>query len=78
MKKHATRLWITLATLNLLIAGLWIGRTSVDAAPQAGRPPFSNAVEQRGEMVRQLKEIRALLKEQNALLRSALLKNKKQ
>jgi hypothetical protein len=32
--------------------------------------PFSNSVEQRGEMVRELKEIKGLLREQNALLRT--------
>jgi hypothetical protein len=40
------------------------------AAPQGGQPPFANAVEQRNEMIRELREIKELLKEQNALLRS--------
>jgi hypothetical protein len=38
------------------------------AAP-LGTPPFADAVEQRGEMLQQLREIKDLLKEQNALLR---------
>ncbi len=43
------------------------------AAPQPGNQPFANAVEQRFEMITQLREISALLKEQNALLRSGRL-----
>jgi len=38
-----------------------------------GQPPFANSVEQRIEMVNQLKEIKELLKEQNALLSSGKL-----
>ena len=36
--------------------------------------PFANAVEQRIETINELKEIKALLKEQNALLSSGKLK----
>ena len=39
-----------------------------------GEPPFANSVEQRSEMVTQLKEIKDLLQEQNALLRSGNLR----
>jgi len=39
-----------------------------------GEPPFANSVEQRAEMVNELKEIKNLLKEQNAWLRSGNLK----
>jgi len=45
------------------------------AAPRAGGvPPFANAVEQRIEMINQLKQVNQLLKEQNALLRGGQLK----
>ncbi len=37
------------------------------------KAPFANAVEQRIEIVNELKEIKALLKEQNALLSSGKL-----
>ncbi len=43
---------------------------STTAAPPEAQGPFSNAVEQRAEMVKLLTEVRDLLKEQNALLRS--------
>ena len=72
MKKDRTR-WTLLIAANVLfccVLGLY---QSTSAAPGAGRQPFSNAVEQRGEMVRQLKEVNALLREQNALLRSGRL-----
>ena len=42
------------------------------AAPQSGRPPFANSVEQRGEMIRALQDITVLLKEQTRLLRAHL------
>jgi len=44
--------------------------SSSGAAPQGAQPPFANAVEQRNEMIRELHEIKELLKEQNAMLRS--------
>lgn len=47
---------------------------ATDAAPTSSNVPFANAVEQRMEMVNQLKEIKILLKEQNSLLRSGSLK----
>jgi hypothetical protein len=37
---------------------------------RATRAPFDNAVKQRNEMIRELQEIKALLKEQNTLLRA--------
>jgi hypothetical protein len=49
------------------VLGFFVG---VDAAPQGGQPPFRNAVEQREEMIQELREIKLLLKEQNALLRT--------
>ena len=39
------------------------------AAPGAGQAPFANSVAQRQQMIRELQEIKTLLKEQNALLR---------
>jgi hypothetical protein len=45
---------------------------TTNAAPPP--PPFANSVEQRLETVQQLKEIKALLKEQNALLQSGNVK----
>ena len=40
-----------------------------DAAPAPAKAPFANAVDQRFQMINELKEIRVLLKEQNTLLR---------
>ena len=45
--------------------------STTGAAPQGGQPPFANSVEQRLEIVTELREIKELLKEQNALLRAA-------
>jgi hypothetical protein len=59
--------WLVIA--NLVIAGVLGFYSTLGAAPQAGQPPFANPVEQRSDMVRELREIKELLKEQNALLR---------
>lgn len=45
---------------------------TTNAQPRDNQP-FANAVEQRQEMIAQLREIAALLKEQNALLKSGKL-----
>jgi len=42
---------------------------ATDAAPPADNLPFANPVQQRMDMIVELKAIHALLKEQNALLR---------
>lgn len=44
------------------------------AAPATGGQPLANPVEQREEMIAELKEIKELLKKQNVLLRSGTLK----
>lgn len=62
--------WVLLiAASALLYCVLSFYRTS-EAAPKTAPEPFANAVQQRSEMIAQLKEIRDLLKEQNELLRS--------
>jgi len=62
--------WILPLGLLVGVLGLWgtVGAQN-QGAPGAGRPPFANAVDQRDEMIRELREMRSLLKEQNALLR---------
>lgn len=65
--------WVLLVAANVLFCGvLSLYRTSDAAAP--AKPPFANAVQQRMDMINQLKQINALLKEQNALLSSGKLK----
>jgi gas vesicle protein len=58
-----------LALTGLLVGGMLGFYGTLGAAPQAGQPPFANPVDQRAEMIRELREIKELLKEQNALLR---------
>jgi len=55
---------------NLAALGVLGFYSTLGAAPQVGQPPFANPVEQRAEQVRELREIKELLKEQNALLKS--------
>ncbi len=59
----------SLVASGAALAGMLGLYSQLGAAPQAGQPPFANPVEQRSDMVRELREIKELLKEQNALLR---------
>jgi len=65
--------WALLLTANVAMWCVLSFYESTTAAPKGARQPFANAVEQRAEMVRQLEDITALLKEQNALLRGGKL-----
>jgi hypothetical protein len=69
MKAACTWRWTWLVIANLVVASVLGFYSTLGAAPQAGQPPFANPVEQRSDMVRELREIKELLKEQNALLR---------
>ena len=69
LPKNNTR-WLVLLIANVAMWCVLGFYGHISAAPQRGQPPFANAVEQRAEMVRQLQEINAALKEQNTLLRS--------
>ena len=63
--------WLGILAANAVVLGVLGLYGGVVAAPQAGQPPFANPIDQRAEMVRELREIKELLKEQNALLRSS-------
>jgi hypothetical protein len=55
----------------LIAASVFVLTRPSGAAPEPEAQPFANAVQQRAEMIRELKEIKFLLKEQNTLLREA-------
>jgi hypothetical protein len=66
--------WISLVATNavaLCVLGFY---GTSGAAPQGAKQPFSNSVEQRHEMIQELREIKSLLKEQNEILRAAAVK----
>jgi len=67
--------WTLLIAANVVMWGVlsFYGTTRA-ARPTEPRLPFANSVEQRGELVRELRVISGLLREQNALLRSGKLK----
>jgi large-conductance mechanosensitive channel len=71
--RRSTTLVLLVAANALFCCVLSFYRTS-DAATKPAQEPFANSVEQRIEMNNHLREIRDLLKEQNALLRSGTLK----
>ena len=66
--------WAALVAGNALLVGVLGFYSTSGAAPQSGQPPFNNSVEQREQQVRELREIKELLKEQNSLLRSGTAK----
>jgi hypothetical protein len=59
-----------LVSANVVALGVLGFYSTSGAAPQSGQPPFANSVEQRAETINELREIKELLKEQNALLRA--------
>ena len=69
MKATCSSRWIWLLIANVGAIGMLGFYSTLGAAPQAGQPPFANPVEQRADQLRELREIKELLKEQNELLR---------
>ena len=67
-KTWSSTLFLAAAALILCVLSFY---DPTNAAQPGPKQPFSNAVEQRANMLRELREIRALLKEQNELLRAA-------
>jgi hypothetical protein len=64
----------SLTMLAVLTAGwLMLGLYRPGTAAPPPKEPFANAVEQRAEMIEQLRAVVAELKEQNALLKSGAL-----
>ncbi len=72
MSRQGMICWAMLIGVNVLVWCVLGFYGTSGAAPQGDRQPFNNAVEQRNEMIRELSEIKALLKEQNALLRAQI------
>jgi hypothetical protein len=67
--------WMLLVIANVLCWGMLSFYQTGNAQQRTGGdPPFANSIEQRMEMVTELKEIKNLLKEQNALLSSGNLR----
>ena len=62
--------WTWLIVANVLFCCVLSFYRTTGAAPPKAKLPFANSVEQRMEMIKELREIKGLLKEQNALLRS--------
>jgi hypothetical protein len=73
MKRNILR-GLVLAACGAVMLGMLELLGGAAAAPQGGQQPFRNAVEQRDEMIQELREIKLLLKEQNALLRTLTVK----
>jgi len=65
--------WVLLIGANVLFCCVLSFYQATAADPAKAKQPFANAVQQRIEMINELREIKGLLKEQNALLRSGSL-----
>ena len=74
MKTLSDSRWLWLVIGNCLAVGVLGFYSTLGAAPPSGQPPFANPVEQRSDQLRELREIKELLKEQNELLRSGAVK----
>jgi hypothetical protein len=62
--------WVAPLLMLACVLGLWeTAGAQTEGTPGAGKPPFANAIDQREEMIRELRDIRTLMKEQNALLK---------
>ena len=61
--------WTLLVSLNVLAWGVLVFSGKIGAVPPNPQP-FANAVEQNMEIIRELKEIKTLLQDQNTLLRT--------
>jgi hypothetical protein len=69
MTKATSFRWLGLAAANAVALSVLGFYSTSGAAPQSGQLPFANSVTQRDDMIQELREIKELLKEQNALLR---------
>jgi len=71
--RNSLHRWGLLLAANAAIWCVLSFYGSTEAAPRTDNQPFANSVEQRFEMIRELKQLNTLLREQNALLRSGKL-----
>jgi hypothetical protein len=63
-----------LAAAAAVLLGMLLFYNTLGAAPPAGQPPFVDATVQREQILAELRSIRELIKEQNALLKESLQK----
>ena len=74
MSDRGTKRWMALVAFNVLSFALLGWHRPSGAEPRESNQPFANAEEQRGEIINELKQLNALIKEQNTLLRSGKLR----
>ena len=74
MKAACTSRWTWLVVANVVVVGVLGFYSTLGAAPPAPQLPFANPVEQRADQIRELREIKELLREQNELLRNGAIK----
>lgn len=68
---RGTRQFVAIA----ILLGMLLFYSTLGAAPPTGQPPFVDATVQREEMLREMRSIRELIKEQNALLKAFIQKS---
>jgi len=74
MRRRTQRAWLALIVLNVVSLCVLGFYKTTDAAPRQAPKQFANPVEQTFEVINQLKQLNALMKEQNKLLRSGTLR----
>jgi hypothetical protein len=73
--KIFTSRWMLLVVANVLAWCVLCFQQMSDAQSKAPQLPFANSNEQRSELVREVRDIKELIKETNALLRDLGAKN---
>jgi hypothetical protein len=73
--KLLTSRWMGLIVLNVVAWGVLGAYQLSLGQTKGGQLPFANSIEQRGEILSELREIKDLIKEQNSLLRESATKN---
>jgi len=72
---HRYSLTTSLVAGTAVVCGMLLFYSTLGAAPPAGQSPFVDATVQREEMLRELRSIRDLIKEQNGLLKEFIQKS---
>jgi hypothetical protein len=67
--------WTALVVINLMAWGVFGAYQYSQAQSKGGQLPFANSNEQRSDILRELKDIKDLIKEQNTLLRDGAAKH---
>lgn len=73
--KLLTSRWAALVAINVAAWAVFGAYQFSQAQSKGGQLPFANSNEQRSDILRELQDIKSLIKEQNAMLKEGATKN---